>query len=366
MTPRPVARRQPEAAPDARLRPAIRSFSASSASLAIEWDVRPVYDFLFSLSNDVGTTDDLPEDDRRWLADARASLPEADRASVARHFETNLCVLVGSVAVEAPEARDIASLLDRIEATDPIDLIRAILSDFVHDPETVRLFDRLAAGDDEARDLIVERVPEYQDGFRAMLADPLAAKAEVVSILRAWEVVFRPIEDRIRGIIERDFSLRAAERDALAGVDLIERVTGGIRWLPEPGVERVVLAPVYFIRPYNFVLAGGDWRFFGYPVSDSAVQRDPLAPAPGLLRVHRALGDATRLRILKLLAGQDLYLTEIAVQLDLTKPTIKHHLALLRAAGLVTVVNEGAMTYYSLRRERLDDAAVELKGYLVD
>jgi hypothetical protein len=32
----------------------------------------------------------------------------------------------------------------------------------------------------------------------------------------------------------------------------------------------------------------------------------------------------------------------------------------------VTVVNEGAMTYYSLRRERLDDAAVELKGYLVD
>ena len=59
-------------------------------------------------------------------------------------------------------------------------------------------------------------------------------------------------------------------------------------------------------------------------------------PPQAVVRLHRALGDETRLRILKLLAGRDLYLTEIAQQLDLSKPTIKHHLALLRAAGLVT------------------------------
>ena len=127
-----------------------------------------------------------------------------------------------------------------------------------------------------------------------------------------------------------------------------------------------MLAPSYFSRPFNYLLAGPDWRFFGYPVADNALEvTDPLAPPPQVLRLHRALGDDTRLRILKLLAERDLYLTEIAQQLELSKPTIKHHLAQLRAAGLLTIVESGAVVYYSLRRARLDDATVDLKRFLV-
>jgi DNA-binding transcriptional ArsR family regulator len=89
-----------------------------------------------------------------------------------------------------------------------------------------------------------------------------------------------------------------------------------------------------------------------------------LAPPPAVLRLHRALGDETRLRILKLLADRDLYLTEIAQQLELSKPTIKHHLAMLRAAGLVTVVEGGNVMYYTLRRSRIEDASAELGRFL--
>jgi DNA-binding transcriptional ArsR family regulator len=136
--------------------------------------------------------------------------------------------------------------------------------------------------------------------------------------------------------------------------------------LPEPGVKRVILAPSYFSRPYNFVLAGEGWRLFGYPIADDALDAvDPLAPPQSSVRLHRALGDDTRLRILKLLAGRDLYLTEIAQLLELSKPTIKHHLALLRAAGLVTVTESGTVMYYSLRKQRLDDAASEIKAFLL-
>ena len=116
----------------------------------------------------------------------------------------------------------------------------------------------------------------------------------------------------------------------------------GIRWLSEPGVRRVVLAPSYLVRPYNFTFSGGDWRMFVYPVADEATEpNDPLAPPEGVLRLHRALGDDTRLRILRLLRDRDFYLTEIAERLELSKPTIKHHLAQLRAAGLVTLTEEG-------------------------
>src|SRR4029079_11149169 len=92
---------------------------------------------------------------------------------------------------------------------------------------------------------------------------------------------------------------------------------------------------------------------------------DSLAAPPAVVRLHRALGDATRLKILKLLASRDLYLTEIAQQLALSKPTIKHHLALLRSAGLVTITESGTVMYYSLRRNRLDDASAEIKRFLI-
>ena len=82
--------------------------------------------------------------------------------------------------------------------------------------------------------------------------------------------------------------------------------------------------------------------------------------------VQQLSGKGQDRRILKLLAGRDLYLTEIAQLLELSKPTIKHHLALLRSAGLVTVTESGTVMYYSLRRQRLDEAMTELKGFLLE
>ena len=58
-------------------------------------------------------------------------------------------------------------------------------------------------------------------------------------------------------------------------------------------------------------------------------------------------------------------LTEIAQQLDLSKPTIKHHLAILRAAGLVTLTESGTVMYYSLRRDPLESSSADLERFLV-
>ena len=184
-------------------------------------------------------------------------------------------------------------------------------------------------------------------------------------LLADWLVAFEPIEPRIAEIERRDVDARAADRATLSPAELIERTTGGMRWLPEPGIQRVILAPSYFGRPYNNITSGADFRLFAYPVGEDALGRvDELAPPEGVLRLYRALGDPSRLRILRLLTDRDLYLTEIAQQMELSKPTVKHHLALLRAAGLVTVTDEGHLTYYTLRRSRLDEAGAELRHFL--
>jgi DNA-binding transcriptional ArsR family regulator len=184
-------------------------------------------------------------------------------------------------------------------------------------------------------------------------------------VVGLWLALFQPIEERVRAMIRRDVDARTGDIAALRPTDLIERTTGGIRWMAEPGIRRVILAPSYFARPYNFVLAGDDWRMFGYPIADEALDEgDPLAPPAAVVRLHRALGDETRLRILRLLAGRDHYLTEIASALELSKPTIKHHLALLRSAGLVTLTEEGGLSYYSLRRGTIEANGTGLIEYI--
>jgi DNA-binding transcriptional ArsR family regulator len=347
-------------------RPPIRELTARHA-YAVDWDVRTVYDFVFSLSVEAGSMDDVPAADRDWLAGAKAALRD-DVGEAVELFASELCVVLAALAVDRPEVRDPAAFVELVASTDDVTLLRTISSG--RDPERRGLVDRALGGDDEAirelTDREIERLSHpAREAIELMFRDPAAGLAPARAVLDAWLPRFAEVESRVARMIRRDYDDRAGDRRALAPVDLVERTTGGVRWLAEPGVRRVILAPSYFTRPYNFVLAGGDWQMFAYPVADSALDvTDPLAPPQAVVRLHRALGDETRLRILKLLTVRDWYLSEIAQQLELSKPTIKHHLALLRSAALVTLTEEGGLSYYSLRRDRLADASGELGSFL--
>jgi DNA-binding transcriptional ArsR family regulator len=345
----------------------VRDLTRTGASYRIDWDVRSAYDFIFSLSGDAGSTDDLPPADRAWLVETRKSLESDVQVAIESLFESELAIHAGVLLVDQPDVRTSADVVGLVESTEPMDLVGALFAEDGHDPDLASLIHRAIDGDATALPALTEKLPEYnRHGRIELLQDPAAAKDRILAVLRAWQAPFSLIETRVRGILERDYDERAADRERLAPADLIETTTGGVRYLPEPGITRVILGPSYFSRPYNFLMSARDWRFFGYPVADSALgPSDALTPPLSLVRLHRALGDETRLRILKLLASKDLYLTEIAQQLDLSKPTIKHHMIQLRSAGLVTITDAGTVMYYSLRRNRLDDASAEIKQFLI-
>jgi DNA-binding transcriptional ArsR family regulator len=367
MAARPATRTTRERSAEAQSRPVVRDLSRGPASFRIDWDVRPAFDFVFSLWDDAGETDDLPAKDREWLTESKAAMPGEIAAAYRRLFDSGICTHVAVIAVDRPDVRSAADLVAAVSATPSRDVILGIFDEGPNEPSLQPMVERAMNGDQEALKAISEELPEWKREARIeVLKEPEKNVSDLVEVLGWWSTAFAGIEARITDIIERDYDLRADDRETLAPVDLIERTTGGIRWLPEAGVRRVILAPSYFSRPYNFLMNAADWRLFGYPVSDDALEaNDPLAAPQSVVRLHRALGDETRLRILKLLAGRDLYLTEIAQQLDLSKPTIKHHLALLRSAGLVTITESGTVIYYSLRRNRLDDASADIKRFLI-
>jgi DNA-binding transcriptional ArsR family regulator len=342
------------AAPLAPARAPVRSLG-STAALPVSFDVRTAYDFAMSLATDAGADEnEIPAEDLAWLKKARADL----HADAGPAIDDDLAVFGAGLIIDRPEIRDAAGFVELITTTPGTEFANVVFADSLRDPELKPDVDAALDGDTAALDRVVACWPEEKHGWlRNLFSDPQALIATLAHRLETWLPHYQEMEPRIRDIIERDVELRTEDRATLGSIQLIERTTNGIR--------RVVLAPSYLARPYNFTFSGGDWRMFVYPVADAALEpHDPLAPPAGVLRLHRALGDDTRLRILRLLRDRDWYLTEIAERLDLSKPTIKHHLAQLRAAGLVTLTEEGGLSYYSLRRDRLDDASADLKRFL--
>ena len=69
----------------------------------------------------------------------------------------------------------------------------------------------------------------------------------------------------------------------------------------------------------------------------------------------KALADPTRRRILELLREGNCTAGELAEHFDISKPSLSHHLATLKNAGLVTDERHGQSIVYSLNTTVMQD-----------
>ena len=91
----------------------------------------------------------------------------------------------------------------------------------------------------------------------------------------------------------------------------------------------------------------------------------PEAQLQTLLAFFKAMANESRLRIVGLLAARERSVQELAELLDLKEPTVSHHLAALKALGVVRVRAEGVMRWHSLDADalaRMNRALMEPAG----
>lgn len=74
-----------------------------------------------------------------------------------------------------------------------------------------------------------------------------------------------------------------------------------------------------------------------------------------LNEVFKAIADPTRREILRMLRHEEMNAGDVAARFDMTKPTISHHFAVLKAAGLITSRREGQTIWYALDTTVLED-----------
>lgn len=71
--------------------------------------------------------------------------------------------------------------------------------------------------------------------------------------------------------------------------------------------------------------------------------------------IFKALNDPTRRQIVEMLRVKDLTAGEIAKAFDISKPSISHHLDLLKRADLIEANKKGQFIEYSLNTTVLED-----------
>jgi ArsR family transcriptional regulator, arsenate/arsenite/antimonite-responsive transcriptional repressor len=71
--------------------------------------------------------------------------------------------------------------------------------------------------------------------------------------------------------------------------------------------------------------------------------------------LFKALADPTRRQIIEMLRAKDMTAGDIAEHFEMSKPSISHHLDLLKQADVVTTVKEGQFIRYSLNTTVFDD-----------
>lgn len=193
-------------------------------------------------------------------------------------------------------------------------------------------------------------------------ADINELKTHLIEVMTGWyESVIAPNLEETQQILQTDYQSKKQMKEKMAPEELVEWATGGVNYLSEPSVHRVLLIPQYVYRPWNIEADLEGIKVFYYPVANESLSPDDkYMPSNFLIQKHKALGDEVRLRIVKLLSENDRSLQNLTEHINMGKTTIHHHLKILRAAKIVEMNG----MKYSLKANALEMTFKELDQYI--
>lgn len=212
---------------------------------------------------------------------------------------------------------------------------------------------------------------EQLDRAVQLVRNPSELKAQFISVItRFWEQFYRQEYQRCLPLMERSVAYHSHQNYG-ADFDAIFTAVTGRRPLKDRGpyddVERVIFIPSCHIGPYFIIHDAEELRpavILHYNCRPTSAPEREEAPAiQDLFPPLKALSDETRLQILSLLAGRELYAQEIVEQLDISQSAVSRHLKLMLSGGLLNVRREDSMKYLSINKETLSALADRLKSF---
>ncbi|GAB4475605.1 MAG: hypothetical protein Kow00124_16800 [Anaerolineae bacterium] len=344
----------------------------------LSWDQGTAYDLFISLNvlHNPGNYGVRPA----WAAGMRSRLPGAERETLEKLFDLlGMATPLGWV-YHLPQPKNGQTVLAELERLPARTRLFHILFEHHREKESDRAFYRSiverGAYSKQDVDTVYEMYRKHdKKGITRekaahqldIWADAEAFGESYLSAIRAYyDVFFAEEEARIRPYLDEALAKAQGLAAELSITELLEQLSQGVRFEEPPEAGRIVLAPSFWGSPYlHYVEVEPDIMLvaFGARPDDASVVPGEVVP-DALLNALKAMGDPTRLRILRYLTDESLTPTQLARRLRLRAPTVIHHLSMLRVAGLVQVTVSKKEKIYALRKDGVEAVCRSLKGFL--
>ncbi len=171
-----------------------------------------------------------------------------------------------------------------------------------------------------------------------------------------YQAFFAEEERRIDPLLRQALHKAQELAGKLSLEQLIVELSQGVEFDRSFFKQTLILAPAYWSSPLLLYLEIDEATrmiLFGARAAGDSLIPGEQVPE-GLIKALKALSDPTRLRILRYLEQEPHTPSQLARKLRLRAPTVTHHLAELRLAGLVQISIRGDTRLYSPRKGYLD------------
>lgn len=193
-------------------------------------------------------------------------------------------------------------------------------------------------------------------------ADIPSLKKHLISVMKKWfEEVIKPQDRLLLDMLERDVTNKEQKLPAMDKLAFIRWVTNSTSYKPDDAIDTILFIPHFHYRPWTISADLPATKVFYYPIHANSIDPDNgYNPDTMLVRKYKALGDATRLNLLKRLMEGKQTLHQLAEQLPIAKSTLHHHLKMLKSAGLI----ESNKQFYYANKESFPSLDHELQSFL--
>ena len=200
-----------------------------------------------------------------------------------------------------------------------------------------------------------------------MYQEPTEWRDLLVSTLtRFWERVYADEYAQQQQQRERNIHYHRTHPYSAHFTELFAAVTG--RLLPDNVTEHlehtshVRFIPSLYIGPYLAFLINKPTLTVFYNSRATPTEGDEQAERiQSLYQPLAALADKTRLQIISLLRGRELYAQEIVNLLDIHQSAVSRHLKLMETSGVLLVRRDKGAKYYSINRQRIEEISAHLR-----
>ncbi|HEY0242308.1 MAG TPA: metalloregulator ArsR/SmtB family transcription factor [Gemmatimonadaceae bacterium] len=325
-----------------------------------------------------------------WRREMERRLPARARTEIARAAPSPLMwPLVADALRDEPADLGFPQIITALRSMDRAAFQRAVLAGVFKSPGAVdglmsgriSLKRTIAAEPESRRKLLVllgllpfDAESAATHAFERVVAQPIAYRDEIINVLEMfWQVGFSETWEKLApqmATVARGMKSKISRRGfpAFASENRLPIDTGnealilGIHVLPSAfNISRLWAAySDSHERTRFFVPVLDRTLLVGTPRRANDEPRPSRPPKPqhidGAL-VFKALGDTTRYAIVTTLARTPMTSVELARLFKVSKPTISHHVQLLRSANLVREQQTETGTVLSINRTTLERAS---------